>query len=50
MNNESTVECWECGKVFPDRVSLIQRVSYLIFCKSCWAVHPWNPKEILKTS
>jgi len=47
---ETTVTCCECEKQFPNRVSLVQRVSYLWFCKGCWSVHPWNPKEILETS
>jgi len=54
---KKTVECWECGKTTPNLVSRsafrpweIVHIGHLIFCKSCWAVHPWNPKEILKTS
>jgi hypothetical protein len=43
---ETSVTCWECEKQFPNRVSLVQRISYLWFCKPCWAVHPWNPDEV----
>ena len=42
MKDKKTVECWECGKTTPNLVSRIVHIGHLIFCKPCWAVHPWN--------
>jgi hypothetical protein len=49
MNTKTdTFRCHECDtrgfKAF------MLPISYLWFCTSCWAKHPWNPKEILETS
>jgi len=50
MKDIKTIECWECGKSTPNRVAHVIRIGHLLFCRPCWSVHPWNPKEILETS
>ena len=46
MKDKKNIECWECGKSTPNRVAHVIRIGHLLFCRPCWAVHPWNPKEI----